>query len=194
MIAPGHRRGSAIPAVVLAAVLPALAAHPALAGPRPARQPPLLVLVGPDGAERSVRTPDFRFVHFERIFYDRHAPRSEEPSGRRLDIEDRRHDCACILLDDLTKYKFKSLRQIEIVATPGDPHPRLRLTELNGAVHEHPFTSLAGAVDSLPPRFVATVDGVVREFPIGGQEAAADGSGERMARVLIVTSPPPSPR
>jgi hypothetical protein len=186
--------GPAARAALAASVAFILAGGPAGAGPQPPRQPPLLVLVGPDGAERSVRASDFRFVYYERIFYDRHAPRSQEPSGRRLDIEDRRRACACILLEDLTRYKFKKLRQIEIVQTPGDAHPRLRLTERNGKVHEHPFASLAGTVDSLPPRFAATVDGVVREFPIAPENPAATGPGERLARVLLVTSPPPSSR
>jgi len=180
-----------IPALLVGGAL-ALIAAPAGAGPPAPARAPLLVLVGPEGAERSVRSPDFKFVYFERIFYDRHAPRSEEPSGRRLDIEDRRHECTCILLEDLTIYKFKRLRQIEIVISPGETHPRLRLTERNGRVHEHPFESLAGTVSSLSPRFAETVDGVVREFPLATGEGPWNGPGERLARVLIVTAPPSS--
>ena len=164
------------------------------AGPPRPRDAPILVLVGPDGGERTVHAPDFRFVYFERIFYDRHAPRSEEPSGRRLDIEDRRHECTCVLLEDLTRYKFKNLRQIEILHGPDDPHLRLRLTERNGKVHEHLFESLAGTISSVSPRFAATVDGVVREFPLQMGGALRNGPGERLARIMLVTAPPPSSR
>jgi len=165
----------------------ALAARP----PRVPRGNPTLVLAGP-GGERTLPVSDLVFVHFERVYYQRSAPRAEDPAGHRLDIEDRRRECRCLRLEDWSKVKFNKTRQIEIDYPPGDPVARLRVTERNGKVRELRADSLQGASDSFAPRFAATVDGQQREFPL----ILAEGEGwpdERLVRLLLQRPKPKAP-
>jgi hypothetical protein len=161
-----------------------------------ARRPPLnyrpveLVLRGAAGGERSVQTRDFRFAWFERIYYQRGAPREEDPSGRRLEVEDRRHECLCLRLADGGKLKFNTLRQIEIVGGEGAV-ASVRITTRPGEVREYPIEALAGGAGSLPPRFVGSIDGAAREFHLTASES--DPAQERLVRVLLLRKPPPPP-
>ena len=175
--------------VVVAILIGCLPFAQALAAraPRVPRGNPTLVLAGP-GGERTLPVSDLVFVHFERVYYQRSAPRSEDPAGHRLEIEDRRRECRCLRLEDWSKVKFKMIRQIEFIYPPGDPVARLRVTERNGQVRELRADSLQGASDSFAPRFAATVDSQQREFPL----ILAEGEiwpDERLVRLLVQRPP-----
>ncbi|MEK7282186.1 MAG: hypothetical protein AAB249_00120, partial [Acidobacteriota bacterium] len=75
--------------VVVAILIGSLSFAQALAtrAPRVPRGNPTLVLASPAG-ERTLPASDLVFVHFERTYYQRRAPRSEDPAGHRLEIED----------------------------------------------------------------------------------------------------------
>jgi len=124
-----------------------------------------VVLHTPAG-ERTIPAVDLTFVYFERIYYHKGAPRSEEATGERLDVEDRRKECRCVRLQDWSKIKFSKTRQIEIEYPPDGRVAFLRVTLLNGDMRQVRADSLFGAYDSFPPRFAARVDGDVREFPL----------------------------
>lgn len=161
---------------------------------RTPRGNPTLVLASPAG-ERTVPVPDAMFVHFERLYYHRRAPRSEDASGSRMEIEDRRRECRCIRMQDWTKLKFKMIRQIEIVYPPDGNVARLRITRRDGRISEMGADSLYGG-ESFGPRFAATLDGQLREFPL----ILAEGEqwpDERLARILLSRppqKPPPAKR
>lgn len=150
---------------------------------------PTLVIAGPTGAERTIPVGDLRFVHFERIFYQRRAPRDEEPSGRRVEVEDRRDDCRCVRFEDYSRVKFKKLRQIEIAYPPDAGAALIRLTRLNGEVSTVPADALRGGLNPLPPRFTATVDGQLREFPLVREAGANGWPEERLVRILLKRPP-----
>ena len=159
---------------------------------RAARTPPgnpTVILEGP-GGERTIPAVDLAFVFFERIYYRRGAPRSEEASGERLDIEDRRHECRCVRLEDWSRLKFSKLRQIEFVYPSDDRVARLRVTFLDGRVRELRADALSGAVESFAPRFSARVDGEVREFLLILPEHGS-WPEERLARLLLKRPPAP---
>ena len=161
--------------------------------PRTPRGNPTLVLASPAG-ERTVPVRDAVFVHFERLYFHRRAPRSEEASGSRMQMEDRRRECRCIRMQDWTKVKFKMIRQIEIVYPPDGNVARLRITRRDGRVSEMGADTLYGG-ESFGPRFAATLDGQLREFPL----ILADGEqwpDERLARLLLLRPPqkPPPPQ
>lgn len=188
----GRRCAAALLLAALGALLGPVQA-PAAAG-RPKRpEGPLLTFVSTEGGERSVEAEaDFAFVAFERTYYTRHAPRSEASSGQRVDVEDRRRECACLRLQDYSRIKFKKLRQVEIIYPSGGRATRLRLTDRVGRVREIPAESLYGGDSPLPPRFAVTIDGESREFPlILGDEASGPWPEERLVRVLLVRAPPP---
>ena len=66
-----------------------LVASGTLRAERPPSTPrgnPTLVLESAAG-ERTIPAVDLAFVSFERIYYRRGAPRSEEATGQRLDVE-----------------------------------------------------------------------------------------------------------
>lgn len=176
--------------VVVAILLSALLFAPALAAraPRTPRGNPTLVLASSSG-ERTIPVSDLVFVHFERIYYQRHAPRSEDPAGHRVEIEDRRRDCRCLRLEDWSKLKFKKIRQIEITYPPDETVARLRVTERDGKVRELRADSLSGAVESFAPRFAVTVDGEHREFPLILDEGAGGWPDERLVRLLLLRPP-----
>lgn len=158
---------------------------------RTPRGNPTLVLAS-DGGERTVPVPDLVFVHFERVYYHRRAPRAEDPSGKRLEIEDRRRECRCLRLEDWTKLKFKMIRQIEFTYPPDGVVARLRITRRDGGIIEIGADTLNGGKDSFGPRFAATLDGQSREFPLilGEGEQWPD---ERLARLLLMRPPPKAP-
>lgn len=162
---------------------------------RTPRGNPTLVLASPAG-ERTVPVSDLVFVHFERLYYHRRAPRSQDASGSRMEIEDRRRECRCLRMQDWTKLKFKMIRQIELIYPPDGTVARLRITRRDGRVSEMGADSLHGASESFGPRFAATLDGQMREFPL----ILAEGEtwpDERLSRLLLLRPPqkiPPPPR
>jgi len=148
---------------------------------------PTLVLASPAG-ERTVPVTDAVFVHFERIYYHRRAPRSEDASGSRMEIVDRRRECRCFRMQDWTKLKFKMIRQIEIIYPTDGNVARLRITRRDGRISEVGADSLYGGSESFGPRFAATLDGQLREFPL----ILAEGEqwpDERLARLLLLRPP-----
>ena len=151
---------------------------------------PTLVLHTPAG-ERTIPAVDLSFVYFERIYYHKGAPRSEEATGERLDVEDRRRECRCVRLDDWSKLKFSKTRQIEIDYPPDGFVARLRVTLIDGRMREVRADSLFGAYDSFPPHFAARVDGELREFPLILPEKGS-WPEERLVRLLLKR--PPKPR
>ena len=162
---------------------------------RAARTPPgnpTLVLDSP-GGERTIPAVDLAFVFYERTYYSRGAPRSEEATGQRLDVEDRRRECRCVRLPDWSKLKFSRVRQIEIDYPPDGRMARLRVTMLDGGVRELRADALYGAVESFAPRFAARVDGEVREFLLIRPEGAS-WPDEKLVRLLLKRSPPPRGR
>ena len=169
---------------------------PALHGAeRPSRVPrgnPTLVLDSP-GGERTIPAVDLAFVSYERIYYRRGAPRSEEATGQRLDVEDRRRECRCVRLDDSSKLKFSKVRQIEINYPPEGRVAHLRVTLFDGRVRELGADSLFGATDSFAPRFAARVDGEVREFLLILPERET-WPEEKLVRLLLKRPPPPRGR
>jgi len=148
------------------------------------------VLHTPAG-ERTIPAVDLSFVYFERIYYPKRAPRSEEATGERLDVVDRRLECRCVRLDDWSKLKFSKTRQIEIDYPPDGIVARLRVTLIDGRMREVRADSLYGAYDSFAPRFTARVDGAVREFPLILPEKGS-WPDERLVRLLLKR--PPQPR
>ncbi len=156
------------------------------AGPRAPRSPPAIVLGMPDGRERLVEVHDLAFASFERIYYHKAASRFENLEGERVDIESRRLECDCVRLEDWTKYKFKSLRQIEIDYPVGSRTARLRITHRDGSIFEVPAERLHGAGEPPPPRFSATVDGVLREYRLIRPDPEHDPwPEERLVRILL---------
>jgi hypothetical protein len=140
---------------------------------------------------------DLVFVHFERLYYHRRAPRSEDPSGSRLQIEDRRRECRCLRMQDWAKLKFKAIRQIEISYPPDGIVALLRITKRDGSIVEVGADTLHGGTESFGPRFAATLDGQHREFPL----ILAEGEqwpDQRLTRLLLMRPlqkpPPPKPR
>ncbi len=134
--------------------------------PRPTGTPARLALDSSREGGREVDVADLAFVFYERVYYHKRAPRSEDASGRRVDIEDKRQECACLRFEDGSKVKFSSVRQIEVSYADSEREARLRVTERDGGVREVRASALSGASSSLSPRFAATIDGAVREFPL----------------------------
>lgn len=178
--------------LICAGLLVAPGAFCAERTPKTRRGNPTLVIDSP-GGEKTFPAVDLTFVYFERIYYRRRAPRSEEASGQRLDLEDRRHECRCVRLEDASKLKFSKVRQIEIAYPPDEGVARLRVTLYDGRMRDLRADSLFGASDSFAPRFAARVDGEVREFPlllpVGGSWPE-----ERLVRLLLRRPPPPRRR
>ena len=158
---PARAFGAVLVAILIALVAPA---REVTAGPRAPTAPPALVLRTPEGRERLIEVHDLAFASFERIYYRKTATRFENLQGQRVDIESRRQECDCVRLDDWTKHKFKALRQIEIDYPVDGRTANLRITHRDGSMFEIPAERLFGAGEPLPPRFSATIDGVVREY------------------------------
>jgi len=199
VIRPGARLRAAalLPALALSplAAPPLASAARAPAAPAPPRGP-RLVLVSSSAGERTVTVRDLKFVVFRRTYYQRRAPRAEDASGRRVDVEDRRLECRCVRFADWSKVKLKFLRQVEITYPEGGREALVRLTGRDGKVREFPAGSLFGAAGSLPPRFAATVDGTLQEFPLLlGDQPGEEWPEERLVRILLVPPlPAPAPR
>ena len=191
------RRAGAAPAwIVIVLLLQAPHATGCASPPRRPRTPrgnPTVVLASPSG-ERTIPVADLTFVYFKRIFYQRHAPRSETASGSRVDIEDRRKECRCLRLEDWSKIKFSEIRQIELTYPPDETVARLRVTERDGSVQVLRADSLFGARDSLAPRFFATVEGERQEFPLLLPQDAGGWPEGRLLRLLLMRPPPGSGR
>lgn len=154
-----------------------------------------ITLVGPAGGERAAEALDLGFVFFERVYYQRRAPRAEDPAGRRTEVEDRRRECRCVRFQDWSRVKFKLLRQIEIGYPAGERAARLRLTMRTGKVREVSAADLFGGHGAFGPRFAATVDGETREFPlIRGGAPGDDWPEELLVRILLLRPPAPARR
>ncbi len=149
---------------------------------------PTLILDAP-GGERTIPAVDLAFVYYERIYYRRRAPRAEEATGQRVEVEDRRRECRCVRLDDWSKLRFSKVRQIEIDYPPDERTARLRVTLFDGRVRALRADALYGAADSFAPRFVARVDGEVREFLLILPEHGS-WPEERLVRLLLKRPPP----
>ena len=191
----GPRRAGILRLAPILVALAAAGSAPAAAARRSPPRPPNAVLWSAAAGERAVQVDDLRFVFFRRSYYQQRAPRSEEASGRRVQVEDRRKECRCLRFEDWSKTKFKLLRQIEISYPPGGRVALLRLTERTGGLREVRADTLFGAKDSAPPSFSAVIAGSVREFPLVlGSDPGDDWPEERLVRILLVRSPPPPPR
>ena len=178
-----HLFGAVLVATLLAFVAPA---REGTAGPRAPKRPPALVLGTAEGRERLIEVHDLTFASFERIYYRKTATRFENLQGQRVDIESRRQECDCVRLDDWTKHKFRSLRQIEIDYPVEGRMANLRITHRDGSIFEIPAERLFGAGEPLPPRFSATVDGVVREYHLIREDPGRHPwPEERLVRILL---------
>src|SRR5262249_20639240 len=131
------------------ALLPAAASADSAA--RVPRGNPTLVLQTPAG-ERTLPAVDLSFVYYERVYYQRPAPRSEEARGTRTDVVDRRHECKCVRLEDWSKIRFSKIRQIEIAYPENRSVAEIRVTDFEGKLLPLRADSLYGAVDSFAPR------------------------------------------
>jgi len=192
-----RRRAVGSPAWLVAGLLlPGLVATGCASPSRGGRTPPgnpTLVLAAPSG-EKTFPVSDLTFVYFKRIFYKRHAPRSEEATGRRIDIEDRRKHCRCLRLEDWSTIKFGEIRQIELSYAGGETVAVLRVTLRDGSMQVLRADSLYGGKDSLAPRFFATVDGERREFPLILPADAGGWPEETLVRLLLIRPPPATGR
>jgi hypothetical protein len=175
-----------------------LASH-ALGAPNRAasKRLPLLVLASPAG-ERSVPVGDLKFVYFRTRYRHTRAPESESPTRERVEVIDKRTECACIRLADYSKIKMSNLREIEIFYPGGGRSARVRVTRENGRVNEYPIDELYRSGSLIAPRFSATVDGVVREFPLALRDDPEEAwPDEVLSRVLFghpASVPPKKPK
>lgn len=161
-------------------------ASAAPAGPRVRDLPPTLVITTPDGEEQTVEVHDLRFAFFLRSYYQRAAPREQEPSGKRVEVGDRRRECRCVRFADWSKESFTKVRQIEITYPPADDQAQLRLTFIDGRIKEIAAGALFGSDNPFAPRFSATVGGVVREFLLERRaEPDASWPDERLVRIML---------
>lgn len=160
------------------------------------RSPILATLTTPDG-ERPLEVADVRFVLFRTSYRHTRAPRSESPTGERLQMIERRKECRCIPFADYGRISLSKIREIEIDASPAHPVARVRVTRRNGDLREYAATDLEGGAGLFPPRILLEEDGgATREFPL---VLTADGSpawpDEMVVRILLVrTAPPRAPR
>ena len=132
---------------------------------------------------------DVVFVYFTRIYYQRRAPRSEEPAGTRVEVKDRQGECRCLRFSDWSRIKLKRLRQIEVSYPAGERAARVRLTYNGGRLREFSAADLFGSEGPVPPRLAATVGGRSMEFPLvlrNGPEAR--WPEETLVRLLFLRS------
>jgi hypothetical protein len=174
-----------------ALLMAALAMPEVSAGPRSPKRDPRIVLASPQRGEYTVEANDLTFAFFKQTYFHKPAPRSQEPTGGRIEVEHRRLECRCLRFGDWSKIKFKTLRQIELIYTPGERQVRLRTTRRKGQVREFPASTLVGGDGAFPPRFGATVEGEYREFPLLLSDNHPDGwPDETLMRILIAHDPP----
>ena len=174
----------------IAALLPLLAFAAPAAAATPAKTPKprmTLTLSSSSGGERAANANDLTFVFFRRTYYQKAARRSESPSGQRIEVEDRRRECACLRFADWSKIKFKNLRQIEISYPAAPGAARVRVTFRNGKVREFAAADLYGGDGTFIPRLAATLDGAQREFPlVANDDAGSRWPDELLVRVLFL--------
>jgi hypothetical protein len=179
---------------LLALVLSLLLAAPAAAAVHKAGTGQLLTLVSDETGTRAVEVFDFRFVFFDTRYRHTHAPKSETPTGERIEVIEKRRECACLRLDDYARITFGHVREITITYPEGRREARVRVTRRDGKVHEYPVSELYGGTGLMPPRFSATIDGQVREFPLMLEDIeGADWPGERLVRAALYRPPLPPP-
>jgi hypothetical protein len=176
--------------LLCASLLCAGAVSPAAAEAHKAGTGKLMTLVSDDTGTRTVEVFDFRFVFFTTRYRDTHAPKSESPTGERIEVINDRQECACLRLADYTKYKFMRQREIAVIYPEGSHVAQVRVTRRDGKVHEFPATDLYGGTGLATPLFSATIDGQLREFPLVLAEGA-DWPSERPVRVILYRSQPP---
>jgi len=155
----------------------------------------LLTLFSEATGERTVEVPDLRFAAFETRYRHTAAPRSESPTGERIEVVQKRKECACVRLADWSKIKMVRIRQIDITYPEGGRVALVRVTKKDGDVREYPATDLYGGDGLFPPRFAATVEGEHVEFPLVLPDVpGAAWPSERVVRMILVrpeTPPPP---
>jgi hypothetical protein len=177
---------------VCAALLCAPWVSPASAGGHKPGTGKPMTLVSDDTGTRTVEVFDFRFVFFTTRYRNTRAPKSESPTGERIEVINDRQECACLRLADYTKYKFMRQRELAVTYPEGSHVAQVRVTRRDGKVHEFPATDLYGGTGLATPLFSATIDGQLREFPLVLQEGA-DWPRERLVRVILYRSQPPPP-
>jgi hypothetical protein len=172
-----------------------LLSSPALAARAPDPKPgtgPLIYLYTEAAGERGVEAADLTFVHFETTYRRRAAPRSQSPSGERIEIVERRKECRCVRLADYSRIKMSKIREIALSYPPGSRAARVRLTLRDGRVREYLASDLYGGDGLFPPRFAATLEGAHREFPLVlGSESGESWPEESLSRILLVRPRPP---
>jgi len=150
---------------------------------------PLLTFVSEARGERMVEVFDLHFACFETRYRHTRAPKSENPTGERIEVIQKRKECSCVRLADWSKIKMPRIRQIDITYPVGERVARVRVTKRDGTSREYPATDLYGGVGIFPPRFVATVEGEHREFPlILPDTPGAAWPEERLVRMLVYRS------
>ena len=174
---------------------PATAAPNRAAAKKEKKRGPLLTFHSEAEGERTVEAVDLRFAFFQTLYRHKAAPRSENPTGERIEVVQKRKECDCIRLADYAKIKKQEIRQIDVTYPIDGRVALVRVTRRNGQIHEYPATSLYGGDGLFPPRFVATVDGEHREFPLVLPDApGAAWPEERVVRMLVYRPPEPPPK
>ena len=137
--------------LALALPAPAPAAPNRAAAKKEKKQGPLLTFQSEAKGERTVEVTDLRFAFFETLYRHKAAPRSESPTGERIEVVQKRKECDCLRLADYSKIKRNVLRQIDITY-PNDSHVALvRVIRRDGSIREYPATALYGGDGLFPP-------------------------------------------
>jgi hypothetical protein len=196
-----RRRWTAPLVVVLVAALAGGLLAPAEAAPnraaaKRARKSPLLTFFSESTGERSAEASGLKFAFFQTLYRHTRAPRSESPTGERIEVVQKRKECDCLRLADYTRIKFQLIRQIDITYPEGARVALVRITRRDGKIREYDATALYGGDGLFPPRFAATVDGEHREFPLVLPDTpAAAWPEERVVRMIVYrTDPLPPPK
>ena len=179
-------------AILFAALLGALAIAPAAAASHKPGTGNPVTLVSDDTGTRTVEVFDFRFVFFTTRYRNTRAPKSESPTGERMEVINDRKECTCLRLADYAKIKFFRQREIAVTYPEGSHAALVRVTRRDGKVREYRATDLFGGSGLATPLFSATIDGQLREFPLVLPEGT-DWPKERLARVILYRSEPPPP-
>lgn len=181
--------------VVLVAPLREAAAAPNRAAAKKEKQKgQLLTLFSEAAGERQVEVPDLRFAAFETRYRHTAAPKSESPTGERIEVVQKRKECSCVRLADWSKIKMVRIRQIDVTYPEGGRVALVRVTRRDGDVREYPATNLYGGDGLFPPRFTATVEGEHLEFPLVLPDTpGAAWPEERVVRMILYRpdNPPP---
>jgi len=155
-----------------------------------------VTLVSEARGERTLEVFDLRFASFQTIYKHKAAPRSESPTGERIEVIHKRKECSCVRLADYSKIRLQQVRQIDVTYPEGGHVALVRITWRDGKVREYPATGLYGGDGLFPPRFTATVEGESREFPlILPDTPEATWPEDRLVRAIVYrtgTTPPPS--